>query len=116
VRIWVDAQLPPDLARFLGKRFGIEAAHVLELGLAGAKDEAIFRAARVAGALVITKDADFVQLLERHGPPPRILWLTVGNVRNVELTRILERRWEKICAHFESGEPLVELGRGSPEV
>ena len=60
---------------------------------------------------MITKDSDFVHLLERHGPPPRILWITLGNIRNVELTQTLEKRWEQVRAHFESGESLVELGR-----
>lgn len=60
---------------------------------------------------MVTKDSDFVRLLERHGPPPKILWITLGNVRNRELAQVVEQRWERVRAHFESGEPLVELGR-----
>lgn len=111
MKVWIDAQLPPSLARVMSREFGVEATHLIELGLAGGKDEAVYLAARAAGAIVVTKDSDFVRLLERHGPPPRILWITLGNVRNRELAQALERRWEAVRAHFESGEPLVELGR-----
>ncbi len=110
MKVWIDAQLPPSLARVLSQKFGVEATHLIELGLAGSKDEAIYIAARAAKAIVVTKDSDFVRLLEQHGPPPRVLWITLGNVSNRELARVLERRWERVCAHFESGEPLVELG------
>lgn len=73
MKVWIDAQLPPSLARVLSREFSIEASHVLDLGLAGSKDEAIFLAARAAGVIVVTKDSDFVHLLERYGPPPKIL-------------------------------------------
>ncbi len=33
---WLDAQLDPDLAAWLGSRFGIMAKHVKELALADA--------------------------------------------------------------------------------
>mgnify|MGYP001213525055 CR=1 FL=1 len=112
MKVWIDAQLPPSLARVLSQKSGVEATHLIELGLAGSKDEAIYLAARAAGAVVVTKDSDFVRLLERHGPPPRVLWITLGNMRNRELAEALERRWERVREHFESGEPLVELGRG----
>ena len=47
-----------------------------DLGLREAKDPEIFAAARLAEAIVLTKDADFVELVERLGPPPRLLWIT----------------------------------------
>ena len=50
-----------------------------DLGLRDAEDEEIFQAAKAAGAVVLTKDADFRHLLDRFGPPPQVLWLTRGN-------------------------------------
>lgn len=49
---------------------------VRDLGLHEASDQQIFEAARAADAIVMTKDLDFVEMVERFGPPPRILWLT----------------------------------------
>ncbi|MFB1486584.1 MULTISPECIES: DUF5615 family PIN-like protein [unclassified Thiocapsa] len=63
---------------------------VRDLGLRDSDDRAIFQAARDQGDVVImSKDSDFVDLALRFGPPPRILWLTCGNVTNIHLRRIL---------------------------
>lgn len=73
MKFWVDAQLSPALAPWLRDTFAVEAFSVRWLGLQHADDEVIFAAARETKAVVITKDRDFVHLLERHGPPPRLI-------------------------------------------
>jgi predicted nuclease of predicted toxin-antitoxin system len=113
VQIWIDAQLPPSIATSFRRAFSVDALHVLELGLVGAKDEQIYEAARSADAIVVTKDSDFVRILERLGPPPRILWITIGNATNAELWQTLERHWPRAESHFAAGEPLVEIGRAT---
>lgn len=108
--LWLDAQLPPALAPWLSRRFDITATHVRDLGLRDAADRAIFAAAREAGAVVLTKDSDFVALVEREGAPPQIVWLTVGNTSNAALRDILDATWPSIAPLLEVGEPLVEIG------
>ena len=110
LRVWVDAQLPPALAKWLGEVPGIEAAHTFDLGLLGASDAAIFDAARTAGAVVVTKDADFVDLLDRRGPPPQVVWVTTGNVTNAALRALVTAAWSHAVEILRAGEPLVELG------
>jgi hypothetical protein len=69
--LWLDAQLPPLLAAWIhAQNWGIKAVAVREIGLRDASDPVIFQAARAAGAVVITKDRDFIRLLEEQGPPP----------------------------------------------
>jgi predicted nuclease of predicted toxin-antitoxin system len=70
VILWIDAQLSPALVRWVSDTFGVAAHAVRDLGLREAKDLGIFHAAREAGAVVMSKDSDFVLLLERFGPPP----------------------------------------------
>ena len=70
--LWIDAQLSPALARWLSDTFGVTAHAVRDLGLRDAKDLAIFHAAREAGAVLMSKDSDFVLLLERFGPSPQM--------------------------------------------
>ncbi|RKT46062.1 type I-F CRISPR-associated helicase Cas3f [Thiocapsa rosea] len=90
VTIWLDAQLPPALATCLASKFETKCLAVRDLGLRDSDDQAIFQAARDQGGVVImSKDSDFVELALRLGPPPRILWLTGGNVTNTHLRRIL---------------------------
>jgi predicted nuclease of predicted toxin-antitoxin system len=110
VTIWLDAQLSPALATWLRQVFIVEAVPVRDLGLRDAADAAIFESARSANAVVMTKDSDFVQLLERHGPPPQVLWLTCGNTSNEALKQILRPAWPTITTMLTAGEPLVEIG------
>jgi predicted nuclease of predicted toxin-antitoxin system len=110
VEVWIDAQLPPSLAEFLRREFGTVATHVVDLGLVSAKDRMIFGAARTANAGVVTKDQDFVRLLEELGPPPRVLWITTGNINNADLCRAFATSWLRIEQLFAGGERLVELG------
>ena len=65
--------------------------------------------ARPANAIVMTKDADFVQLLERSGPPPSIIWLTCGNTSSTRLRELLLVAWPRIAELIRSGEPMVEF-------
>ena len=108
--IWIDAQLSPSLAPWLRHAFGVQAFPLRELGLRDAEDLVIFTAARGVSAVVLTKDADFVYLLARHGPPPQVLWLTWGNTSNAALERILVAAWPRAIAMLVAGEPLVEIG------
>lgn len=110
--VWVDAQLPPALARWLRSTHGANAWHVAEVDQLAADDSAIFAAARAGrAAVVVTKDDDFVELVERLGPPPQIVWVTCGNLRNAELRAIVLQAWPRVEELLASGEPLVELGR-----
>ena len=70
MRLWLDAHLPPALAAWIPQQFGVEAAAVRDLGLRDTLDRDIFLAARRADAVVLTKDADFLGLINRLGPPP----------------------------------------------
>jgi predicted nuclease of predicted toxin-antitoxin system len=110
VTIWLDAQLSPALATWVRQVFLVEAVPVRDPGLRDAADAAIFESARSANAVVMTKDSDFVQLLERHGPPPQVLWLTCGNTSNEALQQVLQAAWPTITTMLTAGEPLVEIG------
>ena len=80
-----------------------------ELGLLHAKDQDIYHAAREAGAAVMTKDRDFLWLLERLGSPPQVLWVTCGNTSNARLRHILQSALPKALKLLEQGENLVEI-------
>jgi predicted nuclease of predicted toxin-antitoxin system len=109
VILWIDAQLSPALASWIRDHFAVEAVSVRDLGLRNAKDSEIFRAGRAAEAVVMTKDSDFSILLERFGPPPKIIWLRCGNTSNAFLERLLTRTLGQAIALLESGESLVEI-------
>ena len=110
MKIWVDAQLSPRTSRWIAANFPIEATPLRELGLRDASDEEIFAAARTADAIMLTKDSDFVRLLEQQGSPPKVLWLTCGNTSETALQQLLSRHLSTALGLFAGGEDLVEIG------
>ena len=109
MKLWIDAQLAPALAQWISRELNTEAVAVRDLGLRDATDTEIFQRAKVADAVVMTKDSDFVTLLERFGPPPKVLWITCGNTTNARMREILRARLLQAMALFNAGEVLVEI-------
>lgn len=107
--IWVDAHLSPALASWISAELKHPARSVRDLGLREAKAPQIFEAAREAQAIVLTKDADFVELVERLGPPPHIIWVTCGNTSNAAMRELLRRHLPKALEVLNLGNPLVEI-------
>lgn len=108
--LWLDAQLSPRTARWIGTHFPVTAVPLRDLGLRDAGDEEVFAAARSAGAIVLTKDSDFVRLLEQQGSPPKVLWLTCGNTADAVLQQILSKHLTGALDLLTGGEDLVEIG------
>jgi predicted nuclease of predicted toxin-antitoxin system len=108
--LWLDAHLSPRIARWISDTFGFAATAARDLNLRESEDDQIFFAARKADAVVITKDSDFINLLERHGPPPKIIWLTCGNTSEDALKQILSSALPEALKFLEAGDDLVEIG------
>ena len=107
--LWIDAQLSPHLAPWLTEHFDVEAFSASWLGLASAKDREIFDRARDEAAVVMTKDLDFVRLVEQEGPPPQVLWITAGNTSNAHLKELLAKALGQAFELMRQGEPVVEI-------
>jgi predicted nuclease of predicted toxin-antitoxin system len=107
--LWIDAQLSPALAPWLSSTFDISALALRDLGLRDATDREIFLTARRDGATVMTKDADFVRLLEDLGPPPQVIWITCGNTSNAHLKQLLSNRLPGELESLRLGKMLVEV-------
>lgn len=85
VKVWLDNHLPPALAAWMNANLSVECVCVRELNLQRATDIEIYLAARAADVVVMTKDADFLDLLEQHGSPPEVIWGTCVNTSNAHL-------------------------------
>ena len=107
--IWLDAQLSPAIAAWISTEYAVPAVALRDLGLRDSTDREIFFAARESDAVVMTKDSDFVRLLEEYESPPKIIWLTCGNTSNARLKEILAETFEKAMELLEGGEHLVEI-------
>jgi predicted nuclease of predicted toxin-antitoxin system len=110
-KIWIDAQLSPALAAWINRNYeDIEARSVRAVELRDAEDEEIFQAAREEDVVVMSKDSDFPDLLDKYGPRPKVIWVTCGNTSNRRMRSILKRMLQPAVEMLESGEALVEVG------
>nr|WP_274517683.1 MULTISPECIES: DUF5615 family PIN-like protein [Microcystis] len=87
----------------------MEAVALRDLGLRDAEDTEIFQVAKAQRAILMTKDSDFVDLVERLGSPPQIIWLTCGNTSNARLREILSETLPRALELLAAGETLVEI-------
>jgi predicted nuclease of predicted toxin-antitoxin system len=110
MKLWIDAQLSPAIAAWIDRTFDdIEAESVRALGLRDATDPEIFEEAKKADAVVMSKDDDFIQLIEQRGTPPKLIWVTCGNTSNARLREILSTALLKAIELLQSGENVVEI-------
>jgi predicted nuclease of predicted toxin-antitoxin system len=58
----------------------------------------------------MTKDSDFLNLLDRLGPPPKVIWVTCGNTSNRRMRQILNQTLHSAVDMLEGEEELVEIG------
>lgn len=107
--VWVDAQLPPQVAAWLSETFNVDAIAVRDLGLRDASDKTIFSNAAAANAVILTKDRDFVDMAMIFGAPPKVIWLTCGNCTNRHLRDVVLHQFDKAITLLESGENIVEI-------
>jgi len=108
IRVLIDAQLPPGLAQRLTAR-GYPSEHVNRIDLGFAGDEAIWRYATRTGAILITKDEDFVALSDRQESGPQIVWIRLGNISNNALWQTIDPRLDEIIQALNASERVVEV-------
>jgi len=107
-RFIVDAQLPPALADYLSKH-GLPAQHVNRIGLGAATDAEIWAHAVGHGAVLVTKDEDFVQLARQSTGTTSVVWLRLGNITNRALRRALDPVLSEILSALEAGDRIIEI-------
>lgn len=108
--IWIDAHLSPAIATWINNTFeDISAFALRDLGLRDAEDWEIFEAAKAQEVIFMTKDSDFVDLVERRDTPPKIIWLTCGNTSNARLKEILSATLLDALEFLQQSEKLVEI-------
>ncbi len=111
--LWLDNQLPPALAAWMRATLSVECVPVRDLNLHRASDLEIFKAARDAEVIVMTKDVDFVELLDQHGGPPQVILVTCGNTSNARLRHLVETAWPTILPMLARGEILGRAQRST---
>ncbi|MCL2411437.1 MAG: DUF5615 family PIN-like protein [Treponema sp.] len=91
MKLLFDANISHKLIKKLKPIFG-ECDHVDLVGLnVPAKDTDIWKFAKENGYIIITKDEDFMNLLEIKGFPPKVVLLRIGNSSSKAIMELLEK-------------------------
>jgi len=91
VKFLLDENLSPDLVQALSADYP-GSAHVRDLGLESATDQAVWDRARIDGYTVLSKDSDFRQMSFIFGAPPKVVWIRLGNCSTSDLLTLLRNR------------------------
>ena len=84
--VWLDSQLSPIIAKWMSEFTGINVKSSYSLQLIGLTDTVIYNKAKSHGnVILISKDADFPELISRLGSPPKLIVIKRGNCDNREL-------------------------------
>lgn len=88
MKLLFDQNLSPRLVAALAHVFP-GSLHVRDLGLQSASDTEVWNAAGAHELTIVSKDADFRQRAFLLGPPPKVIWLKVGNVPTAAIQALL---------------------------
>ena len=110
MKLLFDENLSPKLPGLCAAIFP-GSAHVRDCGLKGQTDEEVWRYAQANGFVIVSKDADFHERSLLYGPPPKLVWLRIGNCTRVDLLRLLTTHAQDIRI-FEASpkESVLVLG------
>jgi predicted nuclease of predicted toxin-antitoxin system len=101
-----DENLSPKLPRILSVDFP-ESMHVRDCGLKGFPDEDVWEYARNNGFTIVSKDSDFYQRSLLYGPPPKLVWLRIGNCTRDILIALITKYKEQI--YFLDSNPTESI-------
>ena len=90
MKLLLDENLSARLLSRLADHFP-GSTHVTQLGLQGASDASVWRAARDGGFVLVSKDDDFRSLALVRGAPPKVVILRIGNASTDQIAeRVLD--------------------------
>lgn len=97
MKLLFDANLSPKLVGRLAELFP-ESAHVFDVGLAKfAGDEQIWEYAKVNKFVIVTADADFLNIARRCGSPPEVVYLAKCDYRTARIVELLRENAIRIA-------------------
>ncbi len=79
-----------------------DSKHVKDFDLQGEDDFRIWECAKKHRFVIVTKDADFIDITNIKGYPPYLIWIRSGNVRVADIERVIRENAIRILNSFES--------------
>lgn len=77
---------------------------MVALGIGGSADRVIWARAATDQFVLVTKDEDFQRMSVLLGPPPKVIWIRLGNCATADVVRLLRFRTDEIRAFVEQSD------------
>ncbi|KAA3660616.1 MAG: hypothetical protein DWQ10_06310 [Calditrichaeota bacterium] len=87
----VDVNLPSRFSVWKGEQF----EYVIHFNDEW-KDSQIWEYARTNGLTIVTKDADFSEMMLLNEPPPRVIHIKLGNIKMSDFHQLISKTWDSI--------------------
>lgn len=87
----IDVNLPSRFSFWSSDEF----EHVININ-DEMKDTEIWEYSKINNLTIISKDADFSEMMMINNPPPRVIHIKVGNMKIKELHQFLNKIWPEI--------------------
>lgn len=111
IRLLFDENLSASLIRRLASAYP-GSLHVRELGHGGVSDSKLWAIAKEHQAILVSRDEDFRAMAVLLGPPPKVVWLDVGNVGTEQVASLLKASrvaLERLVANPEESYLVLSL-------
>jgi predicted nuclease of predicted toxin-antitoxin system len=88
-----------NLSHYLVGRLEVlfpHSVHVRDVGLERADDRAIWAYAMAHDHAIVSKDEDFAERALLEGPPPKVVWIRIGNCTTPTVDALLRSHCEEL--------------------
>lgn len=106
MRLLFDQNLSRRLLAMLRDAYP-DSVHVVDVELDTATDREIWEYAGEHDLIVVSKDSDFRQLAFLYGPPPKVVWLRVGNASTAQIATVLLDHMQRIETFVDDDEEAM---------
>ena len=91
IKYIIDANLPYYFSLWRGEAY----QHVIDID-PNMKDSEIWKYARENNLTIVTKDADFSDLVLLNNPPPRVIHIKLGNMKMKAFHSAVDNIWDEV--------------------
>ena len=100
MKLLLDANISRRLIPRISETFP-ESSHVALLDLGDATDDEIWRYAIDHGFAILLEDEDFHQRALVSAPPPKVIWVRLGNCTTSDIEQAIQNGHDTIMAFLE---------------
>jgi len=109
MKLLLDENLSRRVVPFIQQDYP-DSTQISLINMEHSNDKAIWVYAKTHGYVIVTKDADFLDMSLLYGQPPKIIWLKIGNqTKAVMIKALLENRTEIERVLITEGKACVEI-------